>query len=124
MNAHIYPPKCVSIQLLPEAQCGCEDDPDSCNPAPPELPDIIAIAVVPGDVVVIVIPGYVITVSPPQVFTVVSSILPPAPNPFPSPTVDVITRLLLSNPIPLQVYITGGTYRCLTDLPRFVIIYL
>jgi len=123
MNAHIYPPDCVSIQPLPEAQCGCVNNPNSCNPAPPELPNIIAIAVF-SDVVVIVIPGYLIIVSPPQVFTVVSSILPPAPNPYPSPTVDVIRRLLLSNPIPLQVYITGGTYRCLTDLTRFVIIYL
>jgi len=124
MNAHIYPPDCVSIQPLPEAQCGCDNDPDSCNPAPPELPDIIDIIPFPGDVVVIVIPGYVITVSPPQVFTVVSSILPPESNPYPSPTVDVIRRLLPSNPIPLQVYITGGTYRCLDDLTRFVIIYL
>ena len=123
MNAHIYPPECVSIQPLPEAQCGCVNNPNSCNPAPPELPDIIA-TIVFSDVVVIVIPGYVITVSPPQVFTVVSLIPPPAPNPFSSPTVDVITRLLLSNPIPLQVYVTGGTYRCLTDLTRFVIIYL
>jgi len=120
MNAHIYDLECVLIPHLPEAECDCNNGTDDCNAITPALPKVLYFVVYPGNIAIIVIEGYVIIVVPPNTIIVIS--LLPSANPYPSPTVGVIKRLLLRNPVPLQVYITGGTYKCLNNPIRFMII--
>jgi len=139
MNAHIYPPECVTVQPLQQAQCGCEHDQiivvDGivifeiiCDvAAPPEPPDKVIVVIVPGftiitmvfeqhTVVLIVSPG-VIIVFPPGVIIFIP----------PGVTISIQTASKLnslpaadtSNPTPSRSYITGGTYQCFA---RFVII--
>jgi len=122
MNAHIYPPECVGVQLLPPVECGCGNDTDCNTSPPPEQPEwgLVSFA---GDVrtIIIVYPSWIVVrIIPPDL----RLLFPRVPNPPDPPTamdLDEIRRLI--NPNPTPIYITGGTYHCFPNL-RFVIVCL
>ena len=140
MNAHIYPPECVTIQPLPRAQCGCEHDQiivvDGivifeviCDvAAPPEPPDKVIVVIIPGFTIItmvfeqhnvdlVISPGVIVVLPPGVVINIppgvtISIQTASNLNSLPAPDTPNLT--------PSRSYITGGTYQCFTN--RFVII--
>lgn len=119
MNAHIYPPECVNVQLLQLAECGCDD---CINDPPPEQPQLIMVIFAQDFVIIIIVyPSWIVLRILPPDFRILKPRVPNGPLPPTEMPLEEIRRLLNPNPIP--IYITRGTHKCFPNL-RFVVVCL